>query len=93
MQQWKRLTSFEIRKHLRTERKAYFHFLDPADPVWQRKYYSFNIRSEKKLFEKLAYMHKNPIKAGLVEDACDWPYSSARWYAEGKSVGVAIGFV
>ena len=93
IQQWKRLTSFEIRKHLKTERDAYSHFLDPTDPVWQRKYYCFDIYSEKKLSEKLAYMHENPVRAGLVENAWEWPYSSARWYSEVNIVGVAIGFV
>jgi putative transposase len=88
MQQWKRLTSFAIKKHLKTERRAYSHFLDPADPVWQQKYYSFSIHSE----EKLAYMHLNPVRAGMVGDACDWSYSSARWYLAGESVGVRIGF-
>lgn len=27
------------------------------------------------------YLHNNPVKAGLVTEATDWPYSSAREYA------------
>jgi len=61
--------------------------------MWQPKYYAFNVFSEAKAREKLDYMHNNPVKAGLVENPCDWLYSSARWYLMGRSVGVAISWV
>jgi putative transposase len=32
---------------------------------WQRRYYDFNVWSEKKTWEKLQYMHRNPVKRGL----------------------------
>ena len=35
----------------------------------QPKYYVFNIYSDAKLNEKLAYMHNNPVQAGLVKEA------------------------
>ena len=34
----------------------------------------------KKRVEKLAYMHMNPVKRGLVEDPKDWPWSSYAFY-------------
>jgi putative transposase len=33
---------------------------------WQRRYYDFNVRSEAKTTEKLKYMHRNPVRRGLV---------------------------
>jgi len=45
-----------------------------------------------KLQEKLDYMHLNPVRAGLVEKAVDWPWSSARYYLLGRSVGLPIGW-
>ena len=57
------------------------------------KYYPFNLYTEKKALEKLDYMHKNPVTAGLVEQACDWQWSSARYYEQRKSVGVPLGWV
>jgi putative transposase len=33
---------------------------------WQRRYYDFNVYSEKKLREKLDYMHMNPVREKLV---------------------------
>jgi putative transposase len=54
---------------------------------WQRRYYDFNVHSEEKRVEKLKYMHRNPVKRGLVEKPEDWPWSSFRHYATGH-IGV-----
>jgi len=35
-------------------------------------------------------MHMNPVRAGLVDRAVDWRWSSARWYIEQKSAGLPI---
>lgn len=48
--------------------------------VWQRRFYPFNVYSEKKRLEKLTYMHNNPVKRGLVNEPGDWPWSSWRFY-------------
>jgi putative transposase len=42
--------------------------------------YDRNIISKEELFEKLVYIHNNPIKRGLVDRAADWRWSSAAWY-------------
>jgi putative transposase len=36
---------------------------------WQRRYYDFNLYSEKKLREKLDYVHMNPVRERLVASA------------------------
>jgi putative transposase len=48
--------------------------------VWQRRFYPFNVYSEKKRLEKLDYMHNNPVQRGLVSSADQWPWSSFRFY-------------
>jgi len=55
--------------------------------VWQRRYYDFNVWSEEKRVEKLRYMHRNPVKRGLVEKPEDWQWSSFRRSATG-AVGI-----
>ncbi len=40
----------------------------PPEPVWQKRFYDFNVWSERKRVEKLRYMHRNPVKRGLVEE-------------------------
>jgi len=49
--------------------------------VWQRRFYDFNVWSERKRIEKLRYMHRNPVKRGLVLEPEQWPWSSYRSYA------------
>ncbi len=56
-------------------------------PFWQARYYDFDVHDEEKRVEKLRYMHRNPVKAGLVKRPEDWPWSSFRHYATGE-VGV-----
>jgi len=49
--------------------------------VWQRRFYDFNVWSECKRVEKLRYMHRNPVKRGLVLEPEQWEWSSYRSYA------------
>ncbi|MFA5051515.1 MAG: transposase [Patescibacteria group bacterium] len=58
--------------------------------IWQSSFYDFNIYSEKKLLEKLAYIHDNPRRAGLAVRALDYPYSSARSYFFGDHSLVSV---
>jgi putative transposase len=56
----------------------------PADtPFWQPRYYDFNVRNKEKRIEKLKYIHRNPVRRGLVEKPEDWEWSSYRHYATG----------
>ena len=48
---------------------------------WQRRFYDFNTFTEKKIWQKLEYMHLNPVKRGLVNHPGHWPWSSFRFYA------------
>jgi len=51
---------------------------------WQRRFYDFNVWSEKKLKEKLHYMHRNPVERKLVGHPKDWPWSSFSFYTTGE---------
>ena len=57
---------------------------------WQRRYYDFNVHNEEKRVEKLRYMHRNPVKRGLVEKPEQWQWSSFRHYATGEVGAVEI---
>ena len=59
-------------------------------PFWQARYYDFNVHSEKKRVEKLRYIHRNPVRRGLVQNPQDWPWSSFRHYATGVEGVVEI---
>ena len=57
--------------------KRYAHF-------WQARFYDFNVWSDKKRYEKMNYMHFNPVKRGLVEHPKNWRWSSHRFYSTGE---------
>jgi putative transposase len=58
--------------------------------VWQRRFYDFNVWSERKRIEKLRYMHRNPVKRGLFAEPDQWRWSSFRFYAYGEAGAVRI---
>jgi putative transposase len=51
---------------------------------WQRRFYDFNVWSQRKEVEKLKYIHRNPVIRGLVEKPDNWRWSSYRSYAYGE---------
>ncbi|MHC4672202.1 MAG: transposase [Planctomycetota bacterium] len=50
---------------------------------WKPRAYDFNITCEKTFYEKLDYMHKNPVIRNLVDRADMWLWSSYRYYELG----------
>ena len=64
--------------------------LGSSEPFWQTRYYDFNVRTERKRIEKLRYIHRNPVKRGLVASPEDWPWSSFRQYALGLNEIVTV---
>ena len=52
-------------------------------PVWQPRFYDFNVYTERKRVEKLRYMHCNPVKRELVQEPEQWLWSSFRHYKYG----------
>jgi putative transposase len=56
----------------------------PGRHVWQPDYYDRFIRNERHYAAAVDYIHQNPVKAGLVARAEDWPWSSARDWERGR---------
>jgi putative transposase len=57
---------------------------------WQARFYDFNVWTEHKRVEKLRYLHRNPVKRGLVASPELWRWSSFRWYCFGETGPVRI---
>jgi hypothetical protein len=53
--------------------------LNRTGRFWFPEYFDRYIRDERHLVAALSYIHANPVKAGLVERAEDWLWSSARF--------------
>ncbi len=67
---WKSFTAHEGNKIL--GRKGVF---------WYSDYWDRFVRNLDQLENVIHYVHENPVKAGLVEEAKDWAWSSARFEA------------
>ena len=59
-------------------------------PFWLPRYYDFNVFTRRKLVEKLRYIHRNPLRRGLVDRPEDWSWSSYRHYLTGETGTVEI---
>ena len=57
---------------------------------WQARFYDFNVWTTKKRVEKLRYMHRNPVKRGLVKLPEQWRWSSYRFYLFGEAGAVRV---
>jgi hypothetical protein len=77
----------------RTQDPAQIAFWDSTpDPVWQKRFYDFNVWSERKRIERLRYMHRNPVKRELVERPDQWRWSSFRSYFYAEQGTVRVNF-
>ena len=57
---------------------------------WQARFYDFNVWTMKKRVEKLRYMHRNPVKRGLVASPEQWAWSSYRFYLLDEAGAVRV---
>jgi len=60
--------------------------------LWQKRFYDFNVRTEKKHIEKLRYMHRNTVKREVVDKPEQWEWSSFRSYLHGETGLVRVKF-
>jgi len=67
VQGWKSYTARLINQHL-----------GRSGSLWMRDYFDRYIRDDHHFAAVVAYIHSNPVKAGLVSREQEWPYSSAR---------------
>ena len=58
--------------HVRRYLKHYGH----TGHVWQGRFKAFPIQDDNHLVTVVRYVERNPLRAGLVEQAQDWPWSS-----------------
>ena len=59
-------------------------------PFGQAHYYDVNISSHQQFVETLRYIHRNPVKRGLVTKPEEWLWSSYRHYQTGMHGTVEI---
>jgi putative transposase len=57
--------------------------------LWQPRFFDRALRSVKEYYEKVEYIHLNPVRAGLVKRAEDWAWSSVQDYTGSLSAAVS----
>jgi len=65
----------------RFELVAKRHKRNSALQFWTHENYAIELVSHAFSCQKMAYIHENPVRSGLVEKAEDWMYSSQRNYS------------
>ena len=89
MRDFKRFTSGRITRQARLEQEsAWIEAFEQAGDdtgraefkVWQDSFWEQCIYTEDFLRQKLNYIHLNPVRAGIVKSAEEYPYSSYRNY-------------
>jgi len=61
--------------------RRYHRHYKGSGHVWQGRYKSFPSQNDAHLLTVLRYVERNPVRAGLVERAEQWAYSSAAAFA------------
>ena len=80
----------ELRKRRRPQQGSLWEEPLEVGHVWQARFYDFIVRSEVKKREKLRYIHRNPVRRGLVIEPEQWTWSSFRSYACGERGPVLV---
>jgi REP element-mobilizing transposase RayT len=63
MKFWKEWTSKKIKKECEIEGN-----------FWQREFFDHLLRNEESYAQKWDYVFNNPVRAGLVKEATEWPW-------------------
>ena len=50
--------------------------LESKGSIWAKDYFDRVIRDDDHFWNSVTYIHRNPVRAGLVEEPIDWPSSS-----------------
>ena len=93
VQSFKRHTAKIILENLRADNKEWIlnqlHFYKQKNKVkseyqvWQEGYHPQGINTQDMLYQKINYIHLNPVKRGYVIKPEDWRYSSANYFING----------
>jgi len=93
LRDFKKFTATQILKSIETEpesRREWLLYLfkfyakhktdNRQHPFWQQDNHPITLWTLEVIWQKLTYIHLNPVRAGIVEVAWDYLYSSARDY-------------
>jgi len=71
---------------LTTHVRRYLGHYRHSGHVWQGRFKAFPIQEDEHLLTVIRYVERNPLRAGLVERAEEWRWSSLRRFGEGAAL-------
>ena len=75
-----------------THVRSYHRHYGSSGHIWQGRFKSFPLASDEHLLTAHRYIEGNPLRAGLVSRAEEWPWSSLRWLnSEGRPAFLSEG--
>ncbi|QDK81206.1 hypothetical protein EXU85_22385 [Spirosoma sp. KCTC 42546] len=88
MRDFKKFTSLKLREYIQAQQAKQlphivFEHRSQRFKIWEDRYDDVYLYSRDVCETKIGYIHTNPVRAGLVTNPVDYPYSSAAFY-EGK---------
>jgi putative transposase len=83
VQSFRSLTARRLKPMLAAEHAPAF-FRDNRFTLWRPRFDDLVVWSEDQFRIKAEYIHNNPVRAGLVSDPADYPFSSARYWSRGE---------
>ena len=89
-QRFARRVLTELRRRRRPEQARLWEEALAAGHVWQARFSDFVVRNAVKKREKLRYIHRNPVRRGLVLEPGQCKWSSFRSYAYGEGGPVLV---
>ena len=79
-----------IQWFMTTHVRRYHRQYGTSGHVWQGRFKSFGIQDDDHLVTVARYVEGNPVRAGLVESAIDWCWSSHRDRCKGLAPQVSV---
>ena len=78
--------NFFLRQWVRVFKRVLSKAISSALPHWQEGFFDHLIRHSESYAEKWEYVRQNPVRAGLVKDADEWPWQGEVVRLEARSV-------
>jgi REP element-mobilizing transposase RayT len=73
-----------------TAKKANAMLALTGSPFWQEESYDHLVRDERQFAKIRTYIETNPVRAGLVKEACEYRWSSAGWATGGSPADLGV---
>ncbi len=84
------LKSLSAKSIVRVGKQFRFHAGADGHQVWQESFKALSLWSGWMIWQKINYIHANPVKAGIAKSAKDYPWSNFRSFYSQSNQSLAV---